>query len=149
MDTIKIRESFLKSFIQTLFDLQERTIKAQSLQLKEEYTDAELINHLQQFESAGILTNTSIVNRCANYLQLLNDEENIKQTSLVEIEQLFRASLKIQPDDLSLREDLAVFLEVVLDRPEDAKKVLSEGILLAEEKIKRMKLLMQDLNSTD
>lgn len=146
---MRTRESFLKSFIQTLFDLQERTIKAQSLQLKGEYTDAELINHLQQFESAGILANTWIVNRCADYFQLLNDEQNIEQAPLVDIEQLYMASLKIQPEDLSLREDLAVYLDVVLDRPEDAKKVLSEGILLAEQKIKRMKLLLQDLNSPD
>ncbi len=85
--------------------------------------------------------------RCTlDYFQLLNDEQNFKEVSLEDIEQLYRLFIKAHPLDIGFYEDLAFYLNNVQDRPSEAKKILNSGINAIEAKITELKSAMKDFD---
>jgi hypothetical protein len=89
--------------------------------------------------------NSAISCKVADLCQLLNEENNFKDISLDQIRIIYEAIIDIHPYDLSFYESLAYYLINVLDKPEDAKKVLTEGVSKIEDKMNSLKEILQKI----
>jgi len=96
--------------------------------LGEDYSDENILNFIRQIEKNNLISNSRLVKKVADYLQLLNSPENCDQVSLEEIGKIYATLIELNPDDISYYESLAYFTDSVLGDSIEAKRIIKIGI---------------------
>ena len=125
---------FFKHVIALQIDILHRLKKP----LNEDYSDEKIINYFQDVDGSTI-ANSAISKKVADYMQLLDGEENIRDFTLEDVEQIYLLLIKIHLYDISLYEALAGFYNHVFDDTNKAKVILNEGINKIEKEIMRIR----------
>lgn len=86
-----------------------------------------------------LYANSSIAEMVADYLQLLKDQANYKNVDLEEIKSIYENLIRMNPYDISFYESLGWYLHNVLDKEEEAREVVKNGISIINLKIEDLK----------
>lgn len=101
-----------------------------------------IIEFFKHVYNGQLIANSAIVDKVADYCQLLRDEKNFDNFSLEDIEELYRSACLNHPMDIELHLSLFHYLDAVMDQPDEAKQVLSKAVDRMEKRIEEMKLLL-------
>jgi len=141
---MKKNSSRVKKMVSNLSLLQEETKEVLEYEIGDTYSDKSILSFFEFIKSKGVLANSAVQKKVADYLQLLAEEENYKSVSLEQIQNIYQNLIEINPYDISLYDSLAWYLNNVFDSNKQAKKVARIGIRQAQKKLKTMQKLLTE-----
>jgi arginine utilization protein RocB len=129
----------IKNFIESIISAQKKAKKIIEHQINSEYDDSKIISFFSLIEKESLYANSSVAEKVADYLQLMNDELNYKNVDLQDIKSIYENIIDMNPYDITFYESLGWYLHNVLDQEEEAKKVVNKGIMIINSKIADLK----------
>ncbi len=136
-----------KEFLNEILSIQKQVSLGIELKIDETYNDSELLSFFSFVQKEKIAASSTISEKIADYCQLLQEEKNYKNIPLEMIYEVYKNASINNPFDISLYESLAYYLDAVLDKPEEAKRVLVTGIKVVEEKLNEVKDYLQTISA--
>lgn len=101
--------------------------------------DKDIISFLKLAFKSGLSANSSLADKIADCLQLLNENQNFEQIELEEIGKLYDELIRVHPYDIALYESAYFFFDTILDKGDRARQILDEGINKIEAVIIKLK----------
>lgn len=138
-----------KEFLNEILSIQKQVSLGIELKIDETYNDSELLSFFSFVQKEKIAASSTISEKIADYCQLLQEEKNYKNISLEMIYEVYKNASINNPFDISLYESLSYYLDAVLDKPEEAKRVLVTGIKVVEEKLNEVKDYLQTISADE
>ncbi|NCT75944.1 MAG: hypothetical protein GXC78_15500 [Chitinophagaceae bacterium] len=136
-----------KEFLNEILSIQKQVSLGIELKIDETYNDSELLSFFSFVQKEKIAASSTISEKIADYCQLLQEEKNYKNIPLEMIYEVYKNASINNPFDISLYESLSYYLDAVLDKPEEAKRVLVTGIKVVEEKLNEVKDYLQTISA--
>ncbi|MFT3678466.1 MAG: hypothetical protein QM781_21400 [Chitinophagaceae bacterium] len=118
-----------KKFVSDILLNQKKVYELLKKGLKKDYTDEDIIDFFLKANENNLLASSKIGERIADFFQLLwDDSENWSSATLEVIEEIYKSAIECNPYDITLYESLAHYVDAVLDKPEEAKDLLKQGL---------------------
>src|SRR5690606_33196348 len=130
--------------INQVLEYQQKVIDCLNHNIGEEYNDALILEYFTKAKEDWLFVNSAVAEKIADYCQLLDRKENFEQVSLEQLKEIYKSLLDIHPLDIGPYESLAFSLTNILDRPEEAKEGLRDGINIDEWKISELKSILKE-----
>ncbi len=137
IDTKALIESIIKN---------QSEITALLKELKDSFTDNEMMIQRLNSIDKGFYFNSSIINLLCDTLQMVNDADLLKQFTLQDIEKLYEQNIELNPYDISFYEDLAIFENSVLNNQGKSILIAKKALAIIELKRRTLEDIIKSSN---
>ena len=108
------------------------------------FDDHKMLTFFSDLSERKIYLNAKVAEKVADCCLVLNEEKNVESVSFEQIGKIYLTLIEHNPLDLDFCESYFYFLDAVMDQPGEARKVLSTGIKLVEQKLRQLRKKLED-----